>query len=139
MCILRYLSPRKKMRRKSKSWDELLEKKTVDEIRWTFVKRHLRRASLLWPGRYAALVQSRVATNRYRCNSCTKIFERRHVELDHVVAVIGTSKGIDYISFVMRLLGEPKCWQVLCLRCHKKKTIKDMGRGNGGDKRQRLS
>ena len=56
----------------------------------------------------------------FGCNNCKGFFPQKEVEVDHITP-IGLKK--DFEEWVIELLMGDR--QVLCKRCHKKKTKKD--------------
>lgn len=62
---------------------------------------------------------------RYRCAKCKKDFGIRDVQVDHIdpVVPIGTlSKDMSWDEIVSRIFCEEDNLQVLCTRCHEKKS-----------------
>lgn len=111
-------------------------KKTIlppDDIR--FIINALRHASIKWEGRAAALKRARkkvfvrIAKNGnkvfklyWMCAKCEKWFrEETQMEVDHVVE-IGSFNG-DLNEYCERMFDrDPDALQVLCVKCHLKKT-----------------
>jgi hypothetical protein len=59
----------------------------------------------------------------YRCNSCNNWFQRKEVEVDHIVECGSLSCYEDIVPFIKRLTVEDvSLLQVLCKKCHKNKT-----------------
>jgi len=108
---------------------------TPDDIK--FVINLLRRGSVKWSGRAEALRLSRekvfvrysqkgqaVYKYHWKCNACKELFrDVKNVEVDHVIE-IGSFCG-DWNNFLKRIFPRPvsKHLQVLCARCHLKKTM----------------
>lgn len=89
-----------------------------------FVKKHLRRASIQWPYRNAALKKARVDRGLYRCALCQRAdLKRGDFHLDHKYPVVATnSPEYSLDTFIRRLLVRTQGWQVLCIFCHDLKT-----------------
>jgi 5-methylcytosine-specific restriction endonuclease McrA len=90
----------------------------------TFVVASLRRASIRWPPRNEALKRGRVSRGLYKCSSCTEVFKKKEVHLDHIVPVISPEHGfIGYDDFIERLFCDTEGFQLLCKKCHEVKTL----------------
>jgi hypothetical protein len=60
----------------------------------------------------------------YKCNKCQQWYDRKGVEVDHVIEVGSLRCAEDLPGFVERLFCEMKeCYVVLCKQCHKEKTF----------------
>lgn len=111
----------------------------------TYVKQHLRKASLWWPERTLALRNAKIAPGRWACAQCGKVCKnikydknvkkkdrpRKEYELDHKIPVIPLDGKImreddrnrlDLNKYVDRLLVRANGFQVLCRTCHDSKT-----------------
>lgn len=89
-----------------------------------FVKNALRRASYKWPPRTESLRKARVGRGDYLCNLCKKIFKRKEVQVDHIIPVIDPLTGFNgFDEYVERLLCDEDNFQVICISCHKTKTL----------------
>lgn len=92
--------------------------------RKSFVLKHLRRASLQWPPRYAALKDSRIGRGLYKCEKCKSVFKGKDIQIDHIKPVIDVKTGfVDYNTYVERLLCERAGFSALCSFCHSDKTL----------------
>lgn len=97
----------------------------IETLRKRFVVKYLRKASLYWPYRYAALKASRVERGKYRCAGCKKTFKARELQLDHIEPVVELKGWNTIEAYVERLLCDSKNFQPLCKGCHEKKTTKE--------------
>lgn len=73
--------------------------------------------------RLAALKKARVERGKYKCACCGKIFRRKEIEVDHVVAV---GRFVSFDIYVERLFVDSSGLQILCRACHRNKTKKDI-------------
>ena len=87
----------------------------------------LRKASIMWEGRAKALKSSRkkVIEDRpklyWQCAQCLSWKRNSNmVEVDHIVEV-GPFSG-DWNDYINRLFCDQSNLQVLCIKCHAKKT-----------------
>lgn len=89
-----------------------------------FVIFMLRKASLRWHTRNAAIKQARVERGIYKCSKCGYTGKRNEFELDHKIPVIDPKKGFTtFDEYIDRLLPDSiDGWQFLCTSCHDKKT-----------------
>lgn len=98
-----------------------------------FITSVLRKGYSRWPAKYEALKKALVgkklnkATGRmsyhYKCAKCKKIFPTSEVQVDHIYPVVSTKEGfIDWNHYIDNLFCSSGNLQVLCLKCHKKKT-----------------
>lgn len=95
-----------------------------DKHKW--IRNSIRKLSYRWPARYRAKVAARVERGKYRCSNCQQIFRDKDVELDHKEPVISVEKGfVDWNEFIDRLFVEQSEYNVLCIPCHTKKSIKE--------------
>lgn len=61
----------------------------------------------------------------YQCAMCLKWFDRKSVEVNHIIPCGSLSKYEDIVPFVKRLTEENiDLYNVLCKPCHKKETKK---------------
>lgn len=114
----------------------------------TYVKQHLRKASLWWPPRAEALRKAKVAPGRWACEHCGKVCKniksdksikkkdrpRKEYELDHKLAVIpldgkimreNDRNRLDLNKYVDRLLVPAEGFSVLCRNCHDSKSASE--------------
>lgn len=91
---------------------------------FNFVKKYLRRASVAWPYRNAALRAARVSRGLYKCAICERSdLKKGQYHLDHVHPVAPTyNKNYSIETYIRRLFVKTKGWQVLCIMCHSLKT-----------------
>ena len=98
----------------------------------SFVTSALRAASRRWPPKYECLNEAKTekkvnsATGRvaqhFLCNSCRGEFSSKNVQVDHVEPI---GKDTTWDVFIDRLFCEKENLQVLCIDCHKAKTLKE--------------
>ena len=102
--------------------------------RWTasrfksFIRGALREAYIRWPVKQDCLEAARRDSQRgdarskyeYQCNSCGEWFMRKDVEVDHVK---DAGEIDDLNGFVSRLFCEVDGLQILCVGCHRAKTL----------------
>lgn len=98
---------------------------------WSMIRSTLRRRSMYWkPIKYALDKVKRPYTGEnkrrkweYQCEECKEWYDRKGVEVDHIIPSGSLTCYEDLPGFVERLFcEEPECYQVLCKKCHKKKT-----------------
>lgn len=106
------------------------EKSDID----AFVKKHLRRVSVRWPGRAATVKAARVDRGKYKCEMCEKVVRPGEYEIDHKSPVIpldgkimrvNDKKRLDLNVYVDRLFVGPEGMSCLCTQCHSTKTEKE--------------
>ena len=95
----------------------------MDSFTQHLIMAGIRRAFLIHPYRLRALENAKKYGNKYTCNDCYHQFERSQVTTDHIEQV-GSFSSWD--EFIERVFVTPDKLQVLCIRCHKKKTKKEM-------------
>jgi hypothetical protein len=111
--------------------------KTKKDREWLI--QHLRGLSLKWRGRSecfkASKRENRVVGHykngkpkthvHYQCNGCKEMFRPQSLEVDHIDEV-GSFK--DWDTYIERLFCEADNLQLLCVKCHKKKTREFVGK-----------
>lgn len=96
-------------------------KKKINLKTWLIGK--LRSNSLQWPPRNEALKLARVDRGRYKCATCSEIYQRKDVHLDHIEPIVDVEKGFEnWDIFISRMFCDEEGFQVLCKYCHDTKT-----------------
>lgn len=93
----------------------------------------LRRGTTLWKGRTECLKNSRkrfvVGQHKngksktrweYKCAECAIFYRLNEVEVDHIIE-IGPFMG-DFNEYIKRMYCDQSNLQVMCIKCHSKKT-----------------
>lgn len=83
----------------------------------------LRRSSYRWPPREEARRATKVDRNQYKCQKCGGIFKRKDTKIDHIEPVVAVSGWAGFDSFIERLFCKVEGFQILCVPCHKTKTL----------------
>ena len=108
----------------------------------SFIKGALRNASIKWPPKWKTLKAASVGkkinwrTSRlaehYKCNSCNKEFPAKEVQVDHIQPIIDPAKGfVNWDVVIENMFCEQENLQVLCLTCHKAKTLAERAISKG--------
>ena len=96
------------------------------------IRNFIRRCFLYSPERREALNKAKVG-DKYKCNKCKRKFLKRSVCVDHIDPVVDIEKGFPQIAlkrcfyvdnwtiYIHRMFNASNL-QVLCNRCHDKKT-----------------
>jgi 5-methylcytosine-specific restriction endonuclease McrA len=100
---------------------------------WSFIRSALRQKSRFWKPITEAKLQARrlyKGTNKrqkyeYQCNVCKNWFIERKINVDHITPAGSLNSSKDLPGFVDRLFCEVTGLQVLCEKCHDKKTKTD--------------
>src|ERR1700722_20114596 len=87
-----------------------------------YIKASLRRTWGRSKQRQSALKAAKVAYGKYKCNKCGGIFQRKMIEVDHIVAI---GKCKDFNIYIERLFYPSSGLQILCVACHRLKSKKD--------------
>lgn len=101
-----------------------------------FIISVLRSGSRRWPPKYQTLNEAKtekkinVLTGRlaqhYKCMKCKNDFSAKMVQVDHIKPIVVPKDGfVDWNTFIDRLFCEQDNLQVLCVPCHKIKTLKE--------------
>jgi 5-methylcytosine-specific restriction endonuclease McrA len=99
---------------------------------WGFIRSNLRRTFMKYPVPYEVLNNNRRPYSgkdkrtkwEYKCAECGEWFKRKEVEVDHIYEVGKLKDYDDLPSFTRRLFCSASEMQVLCKKCHNKKTHK---------------
>lgn len=95
---------RSALRQKSRWWKPISLCKQLSKRKYTGVKKKTRQ---LW---------------EYQCNCCKEWFPEKLINVDHIVPAGSLNRADDLPGFVERLFCEIDNLQVLCSKCHDKKT-----------------
>ncbi len=95
-----------------------------------WIRSALRRLSIKWKPRSDFLKENRRAytgTNKrikweYECKQCGEWKKQALVEVDHIIPCGALTKFEDIGGFCARLFTEKDGYQILCKRCHQRKT-----------------
>lgn len=96
---------------------------------WSAVRSYLRRGFRYWKPATEAKIRARRAnqsknkrlTWEYLCANCKEWWADRDIQVDHITPVGSLRQLEDLPGFLERLTPE-EGFQVLCKKCHKKKT-----------------
>lgn len=100
-----------------------IEQKPIDQKLKAFIIRVLRRSSYLWPARNEALKAARIERGFYKCASCKETFERKQVQLDHILPVVNIKGFTTWDDYILRMFPPAEGFSVLCISCHSSKTL----------------
>lgn len=109
--------------------------------RKSFITSTLRSGFRRWPPKFEVIKEAFVGkkinkkTGRlaahYKCAECDKEFPLKEVQCDHKEPVVDPQEGfISWDKFIERLFCEASNLQILCIECHKKKTLKEKQQRN---------
>lgn len=113
-----------------------MSKEWTDARIKTFIISVLRAGTRRWPPKWnvkhAAATEKKVneSTGRlaqhYLCAKCKKDYPSSEVEVDHIKPVVNYKDGwTNWDDYITSLFCLEDNLQVLCLDCHKKKTLKE--------------
>ena len=97
---------------------------------FAWVRSGLRKAYIRWPPKNQVVTDAKRAVKvkkgnqkfEYRCSTCKKYHPRKEVEVDHIEEC-GSLRSFDDIGvFASKLFVGVDKLQVLCKKCHQKKT-----------------
>lgn len=78
------------------------------------------------PERKKALEQRKLFNGNYNCDECGGRFVRKGVHVDHIDPVVDPKTGfVSWDEYIKRLFVTADKLQILCKKCHKKKTQKE--------------
>lgn len=97
---------------------------------WSFIRSALRRKSMYWKPISLAKAKAKrtyVGPNKrqkyeYKCAECNGWFPEKESVVDHIVQAGSLKCANDLPGFVERLFVEVEGLQVLCSKCHARKT-----------------
>jgi 5-methylcytosine-specific restriction endonuclease McrA len=100
---------------------------------WSFIRSALRQKSRFWKPITECKLQARrlyKGVNKrqkyeYQCNVCKNWFIEKKINVDHIIPAGSLNSSKDLPGFVERLFCEVNDLQVLCEKCHDKKTKAD--------------
>lgn len=99
------------------------------------IRSALRQCFRYWkPGRLALKAAEVPGSKpkRYTCAHCKAEYPQGEVEVDHIVPCGGFDTLDDIPGFIRRMTPEsPEAFQVLCVDCHRGKTLIDREAGKG--------
>jgi len=105
---------------------------------WSFIRSALRQKSRFWKPITECKMKARRAYKgpskrqkfEYQCNSCKAWFPEKQINVDHIKPAGSLNSSKDLPGFVERLFCEVDGLQVLCEKCHDKKTKTDKNEKN---------
>jgi len=97
---------------------------------FSFIRSGLRQKSMKWPPKYDVLNAAKrphKGTDKrrkfdYQCASCKDWHKGKDVQVDHIVECGSLKKYSDLPKFVELMFCEADNLQVLCTKCHDRKT-----------------
>ena len=97
---------------------------------WSFIRSGLRQKSRWWKPITECKLKAKRAYKgpnkrqkfEYQCNECKNWFPEKQINVDHIVPAGSLNCAQDLPGFVERLFCEIEHLQVLCEKCHDKKT-----------------
>jgi len=97
---------------------------------WSFIRSTLRQKSRWWKPITECKMKARRAYKgpskrqkfEYQCNECKNWYPEKSINVDHIVPAGTLKTAADLPGFVERLFCEIDGLQVLCSKCHDKKT-----------------
>jgi 5-methylcytosine-specific restriction endonuclease McrA len=100
---------------------------------WSFIRSALRQKSRFWkPVLACKAAAKRVYRGpnkrqkfEYLCAGCGKWYQEKKINVDHIIPAGSLNCAADLPGFVERLFCEVNNLQVLCEKCHDKKTKTD--------------
>ena len=105
---------------------------------WAFIRSALRMAWSKYPVKFQVLADARRPSKsknkklkwEFQCATCNKWYPQKEIAVDHIVACGTLSSYNDLPVFVRRLFCKKEELQVLCDKCHNKKTAIDKFENN---------
>lgn len=91
----------------------------------SFVLQVVRKASMRWRPINDAVKDARVGPNMYKCKACEKIFGIKEIRRDHIDPVIPVTGFDNFDGVIRRIFCSKDKIQILCIKCHDIKTIKE--------------
>ena len=99
---------------------------------WSFIRSALRQKSRWWKPislckqmskrKYIGPKKKTRQLWEYQCNQCKQWFPDKEINVDHIIPAGSLNTSLDLPGFVERLFCEIDNLQVLCSKCHDKKT-----------------
>ena len=100
-----------------------------------FVTSVLRSGMRRFPNKYKALSSACVGVRlnkssgrqakHYKCAKCKKLYTSTNVQVDHIIPVVGPEGFTTWDAFIARLFCSVENLQVLCKKCHLKKSAQE--------------
>lgn len=115
-----------------------------------FITSALRSAFSRYPNKFKALKAAFAGRKKnrktgrdaahYRCAQCRDVFASRDVQVDHIEPVVDKVVGFkDWDTYIDRMFCDEDGLQVLCKKCHLKKTAEERkSRGRKTSKRRSI-
>lgn len=98
----------------------------------TFITSVIRKGFSRYPPKYETLAEAKLGkqvnsktgrlAEHYKCSSCNGSFTNSEVQVDHINPVVPITGWVSWDSFIENLFCSKDNLQVLCSKCHKKKS-----------------
>lgn len=86
----------------------------------------LRRLHYKWPSQSNAKKIARVSRGIYQCALCNSMLGNKETRIDHISPVVDPGKGFEgWDTYIKRLFVTTGEYQILCVECHKNKTLEE--------------
>jgi len=129
------MPPKKKINKRKSTVEKTRNAGTLTESQfWSKIRSALRSAFRFWKPMSIALERASrpyKGTNKrvkkeYQCAICKEWFQRKNVEIDHIVPCGSLKNYEDIKTFIENLTVEdPNAYQILCKTHHKEKTLQE--------------
>jgi len=74
------------------------------------------------PNRKLALKKVSVGKNNYYCKKCRKVYDKKQIEVNHIIPVGSFNEFSQFEEFYTKLFCNIENLEAICKECHKKET-----------------
>jgi len=98
------------------------KERSIEEMRKSYLIKAIRKITLYWEPRKAAIKRQSIRGGSFQCEICKKVKQKGSRKVDHIHPIVPTSGWDSWDGYIERALCKEENWQILCTICHQNKS-----------------